>query len=266
MAARNIFLSYASSEFVYARDALCRSAIAVGFDESRSRGPENLDPVFAEAHHEILSQPRGAGYWLWKPQIILQELRTLQPGDMLIYSDAGRSDYYQFRRFPTRLAMQARSSGFLLGPTIGQHGTMACWTKRDAFVLLGMDRPDVHALPQIQGSPSLWTPCLEAFDFLKAWLSACSDPRILTDMENTQGLPNLQGFKDHRHDQAVLSLLAYKLDAPYLDYSGQLVERILRLRPQSRLAHLFLKRIDDVEAIERSKLWGGMLQSVFDIL
>lgn len=265
MTGRQIFLSYASGGFVPARDALCASAVAVGFDEARARGPAHMEPSFAARHDAILSSARGAGYWLWKPQIILQELRTLESGDLLVYSDAGRSDYYRFRRFPARLARHARTKGFLLGPTIGQHGPMAHWTKRDAFLLMRMDQPEIHARAPIQATWSFWTPTARAFDFLEAWVAACADPRILTDAENTQGLPNLPGFRDHRHDQAALSLLAFQHGAPYLDYEGHLPERILCLRPQSRLAHSFLKRIEDAEAVARGGLVSGIIRSLWDL-
>lgn len=247
MTTRNIFLSYASGSFIQARDELCQSALTVGFDEVRARGPEHLEPIFVEENQDILSQPRGAGYWLWKPQIILQELKTLKEGDVLVYSDAGRYSYYNFKIFPHWLVNKARENGFLLGPTLGQHGPMSKWVKRDAFVLLEMDRPEIHHLPTIQAGWSFWIPCPEAFDFLEKWLSACKDPRILTDMDNTQGLPNLPDFKDHRHDMAVLTLLAYKYKVSFMDYRGTLIERLLLLRPQSRFAHMFLRRIYDVE-------------------
>jgi len=261
MKGRSIFLSYASGSFTPERDALCNSALAVGFDEARARGPNDIDPNFAREHHEILSQSRGGGFWLWKPQLILQELRSLEKDDVLVYSDAGRSPYYRFSRFPKQLIFKAREKGFLLGPTIGQHGPMSHWTKRDAFVLLGMDQPEIHDKPPIQATWSLWTPTLAAFDFLSAWIEACVDPRILTDIPNTQGLPDLPGFRDHRHDQTVLSILAYSKVAPHLNYSRSLVERLLKLRPQSRLAHLFLKRIDDAEALETMGLTTAIHQS-----
>lgn len=247
MTTRNIFLSYASGSFVKARDELCQSALAVGFDEARARGPEHLEPAFVEENQDILSQSRGAGYWLWKPQIILQELRKLKGGDVLVYSDAGRYSYYNFKCFPKRLVKLAKEKGFLLGPTLGQHGPMSKWVKRDTFVLLEMDRPEIHELPTIQAGWSFWTPSPEAFEFLEKWLSACKDPRVLTDIENTQGLPNLPDFKDHRHDMAVLSLLAYKYNSPFLDYRNSTTEKLLLLRPQSRFAHMLLRRIYDVE-------------------
>lgn len=244
---RNIFLSYATGEFLEARDQLCNSALKVGFDEARACSFENLDKEFCLDNKDILSQPRGAGYWLWKPQIILQELKKLKEDDVLVYSDAGRSSYYRFSKLPINCINLARKYGFLLGPTIGQHGPMSKWTKRDAFVLMNMDNPKFYKLPPIQATYSFWTPCEEAFQFLEEWLKTCQDPRILTDIPNTQGFPNLDDFSDHRHDQTVLSLLAYKRKVNYLEYRGSCIEALLKIRPQSRISHYFLKRINDVE-------------------
>ena len=265
MASKTIFLSYASKSFAPARDTLCLSALRAGFDEARGRGPESLESDFAYSNRDILKQARGGGYWLWKPKIILQELRGLNSDDILIYSDAGRSSYYQISELPSNLIERARNLGFLLGPTIGQHGPMAHWTKRDAFVLLEADYPEIYLRAPIQATWSIWTPALQSFEFLDAWLAAALDPRVLTDMENTQGLPNLPGFRDHRHDQSILSILAYKYSAPHLDYRGSFVEKLLRLRPQSGLANLFLKRIVDAERIESNETIRALYQSWCDI-
>lgn len=265
MSGRNIFLSYASGSFVAARDALCSSALRVNFDEARARGPSDLDRAFVQINQNILSQPRGGGYWLWKPQIILQELQTLASNELLVYSDAGRSSYYLLRRFPKQLAALARASGFLLGPTIGQHGPLAHWTKRDAFVLLGMDRTEVHTLPPIQATWSIWTPTKGAFDFLNEWVAACTDERVLTDISNTQGLENLAGFRDHRHDQSVLTLLAYRNGAPYIDREGTLSAFLTALRPVSRLSHFYMKRIDDAERTLSVGTLYAMARSFLDI-
>lgn len=261
MPGRNIFLSYATGSFIPARDALCQSALDVGFDEARPRGPDDLDQNFFITNKQILLQPRGGGYWLWKPKIILEELRSLKRDDLLVYSDAGRSSYYLLKKFPEQLANRARTNGYLLGPTIGQHGPMSHWTKRDAFVLLGCDDSIYHNRAPIQATWSLWTPHEKSFMFLESWLQACMDPRILTDIPNTQGLGNLPGFRDHRHDQAILSLLAFKCAAPYLDYRGKPIEKILMLRPQSALSNLFLKRIDDAERCESGRYLHAIASS-----
>lgn len=260
-----IFLTYGTDAFRKTRDDLCLSAINAGFDNALARGPEDLCRDFAKLHSEILSQPRGAGYWCWKPQIIKQELEKLRANDVLVYCDAGRSSYNEVRIFPSRLLEKARSLGFLVGPTIPQHGPIARWTKRDALILMEMDKPEVYTLPPVQATWSFWTATEEAFRFLSLWGSACVDPRCVTDQPNTMGLNNLEGFKDHRHDQAIASLLAYRESAPILDYSDTSLFDILSLRPKSTLSNFFLKRLDDAELMERGRLIRALYRAFMDL-
>ncbi len=44
------------------------------------------------------------------------------------------------------------------------------------------------------------------------WLRYAGDARVVTDLPNQMGLPDLDGFIDHRFDQSILSNLIYKLD------------------------------------------------------
>jgi hypothetical protein len=46
------------------------------------------NPKFVNRNKSILQQKRGAGYWLWKPYIIFQELYLARDGDIILYSDA----------------------------------------------------------------------------------------------------------------------------------------------------------------------------------
>ncbi len=57
--ARTVFLSFASGNFLKARDELCQSALQVGFDEVRARGFEDLEADFVQANAQTLSNPRG---------------------------------------------------------------------------------------------------------------------------------------------------------------------------------------------------------------
>jgi len=248
----NIFASFATPNFAERRDFLCDSALAVGFDKVLRFSPEDYRGTDFEIRNaDILAQPRGAGYWLWKPWLIREALRGLSLGDLLVYSDAGRSDYYRLNRFPKKLAELARNneSGFLLGPAINQHGPLSRWTKRDCLQIMNMDRPDVISRPIIQATWSIWTPTPQAFNLLDKWIEYCEDPRCLTDISNELGYENYEDFLDHRHDQSILTLLAYKNNSPYLNFESMGLFGLLGLRPQSKLSHLFLKRIDDSERI-----------------
>lgn len=250
---RNVFLSYATGSFVKKGGSLCKSALDVGFDQAILSTDDDIRHTpFWNDNQEILMQSRGAGYWLWKPFIILQQLKKMNKEDVLVYCDAGRSKYYEFDTLPVNLLHKTRllKNGFLLGPALYQHGSLLKWVKRDCLLLMNSDTPSLHDKPIIQATWSFWTPTAEAFDFLEKWLSYSCDPRCLTDLENTLGFPNYPQFIDHRHDQSILTLLAYQKGINYLDYSDTYLFRILGLRPQSILSHLFLKRIDDCEQME----------------
>lgn len=262
---KNVFLSYSDETFRENRDALCASAEAAGFDLALRRAPEDLERDFREIHSAILSERRGAGYWLWKPQIILQELQQLGPEDVLVYSDAGRSSYYHFSFLPERLLEKARKCEFIVGVLVPQHGPLSRWTKRDALVLLNMDRKDVWTLPTIQATWSIWTKSDKSMNFLRNWIELCCDPAALTDAPNVHGKPNLPDFIDHRHDQALATLLAYRDSAVFLDYRRTWLFQVLRLRPQSNLAHQFLKRLDDAERMERGELLRGLAKSFVEL-
>jgi len=264
----SVFASYATEEFAHRRDHLCDSASAVGFSDVRRLSPQDFKNTdFARDNADILGRARGGGYWLWKPYLILKSLRNMSRGDLLVYCDAGRTGYYRFRAFPHRLAARAmaKASGYLLGPVISQHGPLSRWTKRDCLHLINMDRPDILKRPMIQATWSFWTPTPEAFSFLETWLVFCRDPRCLTDDPNTCGKENYPDFEDHRHDQSILTLLAYRDSAPYLDFPNTSLYRILALRPRSQLAHLFLKRIDDAERMLKSPAPAVLLRSFVDL-
>ena len=47
-----------------------------------------INPDFLARNRHILRRKRGAGYWLWKPYIILRELYLASEGDIIVYSDA----------------------------------------------------------------------------------------------------------------------------------------------------------------------------------
>jgi len=46
--------------------------------------------------------------------------------------------------------------------------------------------------------------------FVTQWLTYASDPRAVTDLANQLGKDNYPGYKAHRHDQSILSILCHK--------------------------------------------------------
>ncbi len=244
-------ITFATDNFRKNAEALKASALAAEFDEAIIFSPDDLKATkFYRENKKILDQKRGAGYWLWKPYIIRKCLRSAAKEDILFYCDAGQSAYYRFETRPNRLIKRVAASdkGVLLGPVIPHLGVLEEWTKRDCLILLNADDKKIRTKPIIM-TWSLWTATDFSFSFLDKWLQACCDDRCLTDLPNTLGQANYPKFKDHRHDQSILSILAYQQGVPFLDFSATIVQKAINMRPNSLISHVFYKRPENADAL-----------------
>lgn len=198
-------VNYADAKFKKAQTYNTRTAHKCGIEQVFSFGPEDIDPDFARENAKILAVPRGNGYWLWKPYFINRVLESAVDGDWVCYSDAGMF----WLRSPENYITQLEAKGIELACLAGDN-IEKCYTKRDAFVLMGLDEPKYADTLQSQGGILLCRKTEWTMRFIRKWLEYCRDERILTDQPNTCGLGNYPEFIDHRHDQSVLSLLVKK--------------------------------------------------------
>lgn len=213
-----LLVNYADRGFVEAQKYNTHTGLTVGgFDRAAmlNRGHLETDTDFVARNRHILDQPRGAGYWLWKPWAIDLLLRqSLRPGDMLFYCDSG-AHFVAPAEPVIELCRDRRDLPVLLFTLDAPH-TNAVWTKRDAFVLMDMDRPEVLDAPQILASFLVVERTRPAMAFVAEWLRLAQDHRLITDAPNECGLPDHPGFREHRHDQSILSLLGRKAGAETL--------------------------------------------------
>jgi hypothetical protein len=208
-----LHINYAAGCYLVSQRTCGASALQNGFDKTMAYGLPDIEAAFLDVNRFTFSQPRGAGYWLWKPYVILKTLVTLDPGDWLMYTDSGM--YFVRDPWPFILPHEARigERGIL---AMGRTGLNSQYTKRDTFLLMGLDEPHYRDAPQITASMMVCRNTPLARNFIEEWLAYARDPRILTDLPNTQGLPNYPDFRDHRHDQSILSLLAMKHDIAFV--------------------------------------------------
>lgn len=203
-------VNFATPPFYKAQKKLNKSALRFGADKCVSYNKSLLSKTeFYKQHQGILDQDRGAGFWLWKPFIILETLRAAEDGDIIVYSDSGAEI---IAPLDPLIDLCRQKEGILLFNVHTPHGkhTNIKWTKRDCFVLMDADTSLFHSAEQVAGSPQLYQKNPRSIAFLEEWLHYCTDERILTDIPNRCGLDNYTEFKDHRHDQSVLSLLAVR--------------------------------------------------------
>lgn len=190
-------ITYGNKKYYKQQEELCKEAYGV-FDKIFAYREWDIDHWFFEKNKTVLTQDKGNGYWLWKPFLILKTLMTLSEGDKLLYMDCGDivvdwgvKDFIEKTDkdiLPTR-------GGFRNGD----------WTKRDCFVYMECDTPEYHDSIQIEAGVIVLKRTRATIEIVCEWLDYCENPAILTDSPNTCGLTNSIGFKEHRHDQSILS-------------------------------------------------------------
>jgi len=206
---RPVHISYATANLSQATRFLRRSARRYGLDTC-IYGPES--PVVAdlrERYPAILSAKRGGGYWLWKPFILLDAMNAVPDGTPVLYTDIALT----FIADPAPLlALTTQNPVCLFGTAT--YGPQKIWTKRDCFVELDADTPEFWNLQQLWAGMQLYRAGLEARAFLRKLCDAMANEAALTDQPNIHGLPDLPTFRDHRHDQSILTILAHKEGIP----------------------------------------------------
>jgi hypothetical protein len=206
-------VSYADDSFRLSQERLVRSAARWGLESAGAWTRQRLQrTAFYAEHRAILDRPRGSGYWLWKPFIIGEALAGMEPGDNLVYCDAGMEIVADLQPL---FEICAHHDGVLLfaghyddfgGRPVAN--ICARWTKRDCFVGMQCDTPVYHEARLLDASCIVLGKTARAAELVQRWRELCRRPELLTDDPNTCGLPNLPGFRDHRHDQSILSLIA----------------------------------------------------------
>ena len=212
-----------------------KTAYKVGkVDEYYSYGPNDIDNTFKEKNKDILSRERGNGYWLWKPYFILKTLKEkLNNGDFLIYTDA--QIIYTDRVDKLIDFLKERKAEMWAE-------RLACciekeYSKRDAFVLIGVDQPFYTNTNQYIASYQIYKKTILTEKFLEDYLYYCRDKRIITDEPNSMGLPNYNIFIDNRHDQTVFSLLIKKYGLANSGSQNMSIDEINKLN--TTMPHIF---------------------------
>ncbi|MCI5742872.1 hypothetical protein [Phocaeicola faecicola] len=144
--------------------------------------------------------PRGGGYWLWKPWAVWNTWQQMQEGDVLVYADAGCTllPHPDWQRYLQRIAH--KKALFFIA-----EGKNRKWCKKEVF--------------------DFFTPCIQWWkyarqvqatffmirkegenDVVERWYElARTRPELFTDVLPENRSKECAFFKEHRHDQSVLT-------------------------------------------------------------
>lgn len=178
------------------------SALKYGANHSIMFNEKCYEPFFYKLNQNIIKQERGAGYWLWKPYIILNNLNRLSDGDILIYTDAGVEIINDLKHIIDRMD----SDIFLFGNNYKHLD----WCKMHVMESIMPDWPFTfnEDYRQVQASAIIIRNSESAKDFVGKWLKLCQVDGFIDDSPSLS--LNYHTFQEHRHDQAILTALQIK--------------------------------------------------------
>lgn len=191
-----------------AAELCARSAVFHGFDRIKVWSKSEYECLqICQDNERIFQQPkdprRAWGWWVWKPDIIRMALESVEADDFVVYADAG----IEFVNDVGYIINHTDQDLFLFGNN-WQH---AHWCKRDAVEAVwprSLSWQDFGN--QVQASVVVVRKSRFSQQFVSEWLQWClHDKGRLVD-DSPSILPNHPEFQEHRHDQAILTTLAYK--------------------------------------------------------
>ena len=185
-----------------AKQALEHGATIVyqlGFDDIKNT-------PFYLANRKVLDTPRGAGLWAWKPYIILMTmLETCLSYDAYIYLDVDvgiKDSIIPFAEITKTQDVAAIRTTY----------QQARFCKRDCSVAFGVDGGDYEKWYQVQAGIVAYANNCGAIAFLTDWLTACCNYHLISDEPSVE--PNYIYYLDHRHDQALFTIMYHKYNYP----------------------------------------------------
>ena len=161
----------------------------------------------------IASHSKGYGYWIWKTIFILETMEKyfISPDDIIVYADCAcgisvtEAARINFKKWIVDLRNQSpHRIGFQMSHLA------ETWTKADLFTFLECTDEKYTQTGQHIGTIQLYLNTLENQAFLKEYLLIMTTDNYHYLTDEPSRIPNPASFKEHRHDQAILSLLFKK--------------------------------------------------------
>lgn len=200
------FITFATSEYHGVAKELIRRAHKLGATSTQLFTPQTIegekDILTLLGEVQIDYKTRGAGYWLWKPLIILSELLKLPPDSTLIYCDAGVLPTVNFDTFFSELA----KTSILTWKFEQKQNEIKRWTDGTVTSYLKCSEEVLNCPMIIAGFMVLKNDNVSRA-IVNYWLNLCLKSFLLHP-DSKNGFSPTPGVIWHRHDQSLLSIIA----------------------------------------------------------
>jgi hypothetical protein len=202
------FVSYGDDKYVKSRIRIIEEALQLDiFETCRVFTPETLEEDFKTRFKRLLDQPRGGGYWCWKPYIVLKTLQQIPDGHWLFYADAGCSLLQDRKGQIKQLISQMEEKGKKIFALKMSHHPEKYWTKGDLLLYFNIkNQANIIDSGQYIGGIFFVKNVKEIREMFEDMLWIMErNPELIDDTPSKE--PNDKNFKDHRHDQSLFSIM-----------------------------------------------------------
>lgn len=201
------FITYGNEKFENSINRVIAEARNTGwFTELKAYRPHDLSAEFRNKYNDILGNSRGAGYWIWKFDIIKQQLDKIDNNDFLVYADAGCSiNSKGKKRFDEYIDMLNNSNECIISFQMGHFEHT--WTTKQIFQHFNLDlNSDYGTSGQINATVLIMKKNEKLMKIIDECFNVLATNKLLfTDHYNDKNQETC--FRDNRHDQSILSIL-----------------------------------------------------------
>ncbi len=214
-----IFVSFASTNMKDSLDRIGRQAHSMGvFDDVYLYTEEDLPEYGKTRCKEIIEKTgtkKGYAYWCWKSIIINDLLAKMQEGEVLIYSDAGTHlNNNGVGKLKEYIDMAIQNDIWVV--ELEDIHPIKKWCKKDTidyFVEHIVQEDSLSEFMNLLNEPQLEAGTIilikneYTVNLMKQWEYLMSEENLHLFDDSPSVASNYPEFKEHRHDQSVLSLL-----------------------------------------------------------
>ena len=173
------------------------------------------DTSFWETHGPFVeNNPRGYGFWLWKPYLIQRTLQEMNENDVLVYCDAGCTlNLRGITRFHEYMSMLEQNSFGMLAFQLHDNCKEMYYSKKKTWEILGEHVHHYSQSVQIMATVVCMKKTAYTQLLVNDWYTYGSQYEYIND---ERSLEESIEFKDHRHDQSIFSLVTKQYQETYL--------------------------------------------------
>ena len=205
------FISYGDANYEAAKQRIRKEAEDMGCFQGGIKiyGPEDLGEDFNTGEvAKVLKEPRGGGYWLWKPYIIMKTLEMMNPDDILLYADAGctlqTAGVPRLKEYAKMISPDTSKSVLVMRL---RDQVAKKWITTEIFDHFNIKMDDPIAISnQVLATCGMYRNCADGIQVVKRWLdTAMKRPDLFTYKYNEASKKTNPDFIENRHDQSILT-------------------------------------------------------------